>query len=184
MPSISLPTVAAVAGTAGAAISAAGAISGGLSSAAQARYQAQVAQNNQVIAAQNAEYALQAGGQQTYNVGLQERERAAKITTGFAANNIDVNTGSAAQVRASQAQIGEQAQEQTAANAALTAYGYRTQQTSFAAESALQKAAVPRDIAGGLLGGAGTLLSSASNISLKFGNLAQPDIAAGTGGLY
>ena len=102
------------------------------------------------------------------------RERYGKITTGLAASGLDVNTGSSAQVRASQAEIGQEAEETTAANAALTAYGYRTQATGFTAESALQKQAAAEAVPGAILGAGGTLLSNAGNIGFKFAGLQNP----------
>lgn len=161
-------------GIAGAATSAIGAIGSGASNAAQANYEAQVAANNAVTAGQNANYATAAGSQQTYNTGLQQRANAGQITTGFAADNIDVSSGSAAKVRTSQAELGEQAEETTSSNAALTAYGYRTQATNFTAQSQLEKAAAPLDILGGVASAGGTLLSSAGNLGKWAGFGATP----------
>lgn len=177
-------------GAAGAGISAIGAIGQGESQAAEAKYQSQVAANNARIAQQNANYALAAGETQATNVGLQERAKGGAITAGIAANNIDVNTGSAKQVRESQAEIGTEDVQQTLSNANLTAYGYRTQATSFQAESQLQAAEAPRDVLGGALTGLGTLASGASNLGFKWAGLSSPtglsaaSPGPGTGGLY
>ena len=64
MPSISLPSAAAVgavASVAGAGISALGMIEGGEAQSREAAYNAQVARNNQTIAEQKAQYATEAG---------------------------------------------------------------------------------------------------------------------------
>jgi hypothetical protein len=179
---------APILGAVGAATSAIGAIGGGESAAAQANYEAQVAANNAKIAQQNANYALAAGQTQATNVGLQQRAQGGQITSGIAANNIDVNTGSAKAVRESQAEIGTENVQQTLANAGLTAYGYRTQATSSTAESQLEAAEAPRDVLGGALTGLGTLASGASNLSFKWAGLgtsaALPSPGVGTGGLY
>jgi hypothetical protein len=190
MPSISIPTATAISaglGAAGAGVSAIGAISGGAAQAAEARYQAAVASNNAMIANQKAQYATQAGEVSTYNTGLRERAKAGQVTTGIAANNIDVNTGSARDVRTSQAEMGQLEEETTQNKAAVTAYGYRVASTGFQAESQLQRAEAPQDVAAGFLGGAGTLLSGASNIGFKWGQMnsgygANP--GPGTGGPY
>ena len=162
---------APIIGAVGAGVSAIGAIGQGEAHAAEARYQSQVAANNRVIAEQNAQYATQAGEETTFQTGLRERDKAAKITTGIAANNLDVNTGSARDVRTSQAEIGQLAEETTKNNAALTAYGYRTQATNYQAESQLLKAEAPQDVAGGFLGGAGTLLSGASTAGFRWNQI-------------
>lgn len=169
-----LAAAAPILGAVGAGVSAIGSIAGGESQAAEARYQAQVAQNNQLIAEQNANYATAAGQQQVYNVGLQQRAKAGEITTGAAASGLDVNTGSPAQLRVSQAELGEQAEETTAQNAALTAYGYRTQATSYGAQAQLLQAEAPMDVAGGFLGATGGLLSAAGNIPFKWWALQNP----------
>lgn len=176
------PEVAAGAGILGAGISAVGAISQGESAAAEARYQAQVSANNKIIATQNANYALSAGSEATYETGLRERARAGTITADIAAHGVDVNTGSAAEVRKSQAELGQQAELTTTENAALTAYGYRTAATTFGAESQLQQAEAPRDIAAGFLTGAGGLAGSAGNIGLKWSSLLPSPGGAGAVG--
>jgi hypothetical protein len=158
-------------GAAGTAISAVGSISSGLSQAAEARYQSQVAKNNAVIAGQNAAYATQAGQAAATDVGLQERAKEGQLTSGFAANNIDVNTGSAREARVSEAELGTENVQRTLANAGLTAYGYRSQQTGFTAESQLLKAEAPMDVTGGVLGGLGTLATGASNVGFKWASL-------------
>ncbi len=166
-----LPAISAGLGTAGAAIGAFGQIRSGEANAAEASYRAQVAANNAISARQNAAYATQAGETQTYDIGLREKARAASVRTAFAANNIDVNSGSAARVQASQAELGQMAEERTMANAALQAYGYRTQATSFEAQERLAKAEAPQDRTAGFLGGAGTLLAGASEIGFKWNPL-------------
>ena len=169
-----LAAAAPILGAVGAGVSAIGQISQGESAVAEARYRSQIAANNRVIEEQNAQYATRAGEEATFQTGLRERDKAAKITTGIAANNLDVNTGSARDVRASQAEIGQQAEETTKNNAELTAYGYRTQATNYQAESKLLRAEAPQDVAGGFLGGAGVLLSGASTAGFRWNQIGAP----------
>lgn len=158
----------------GAALSAVGQIGQGEASAAEAKYQSQVAANNALIAQRNAGYALQAGQVQTTNQGLRERAQAGQLTTELAANNLDVNTGSAKAARISQAETGQQNVNQVAQNAQLAAYGYRTQASSYTAESELEKAEAPLDVTGGYLTGLGTLSAGAANVGYRWANLANP----------
>ena len=84
-----------------------------MSQAAQANYGAAVARNNQIIQMQNAQYATRAGQARAYDVALKERDDAAKIRTGIAANNIEVNSGSARDVQVGQAEKGQLSVERT-----------------------------------------------------------------------
>lgn len=183
-----LSTVATVAGLAGTGISAIGAIEQGHAQAAEANYAAQVSKNNEVMAGQYAEQATQTGEQQAFMQGLRERQRQQSITAGIAASGVDVNTGSAADVRQSQRELGALDVETVRQQAALQAYGYRTQQTNFAAQSQLQSAEAGFDTTAGWLQGIGSLLSGAAYWG-RFGtsggtaNALQPSagVDAGTG---
>ena len=175
-----LAEAAPVLGAVGAGIGAIGAVQSGMANASAARYQAQVARNNQIVANQNASYAAAAGNVQTANVGLKERAQAGELTADLAAHGLDVNTGSAARVRASQREIGLQNEEQTAANAALSAYGYRTQATSFGAQAQLDQAQARQDVEAGFLSAGGTLLSGAGNLGFKWAGLQNTPAAGGS----
>src|SRR5215467_5497111 len=93
-------------GAAGAGIGAIGQIQQGQAQAAQARYEAQVAANNQAIASYNAARTTAAGEGQAYIQGLRAREALGAATAGMAAEGLDVNTGSARDVRTSRAITG------------------------------------------------------------------------------
>src|ERR1700679_2222292 len=90
--------LAPVLGTLGAVGSAAGAVYGGASTSAMASYQAQVQQNNAIIANQNATYATEAGISQAETSSMEGAANVGAIKTSLAANNVDINTGSAADV--------------------------------------------------------------------------------------
>ena len=174
MPSITLPslaTVSSIAGIAGAGISAVGALTAGAANASQANYQAQVAANNATTANQNADYAIKAGEQRAANESLKGRAEGQHLKAEIAANGTDVNSGSAVEVRAGQTEKAQLDTETTRQDAALTAYGYRTQSTNFAAESTLQKAAAGFDTTAGIFSAGGSLLSGASNIGMKWSGL-------------
>jgi hypothetical protein len=168
VPRISLPTAAAIAGTAGAGISAIGAISGGLSTAAEARYQAQVASNNAAIANQNAAYSAAAGSAKAAAGSRKNAAVLGRIKAAQGANQIDVNTGSAADVQKSQRETGMLDTLTTENNALLQAYGYRSQATSYTAQSGLESAEAAQAPIGAAIGAAGGLLGNASSIGYKY----------------
>lgn len=168
MPSISLPTLSAVAGIAGAGVSAVGSVMGGLATSSAASYNAQVAQNNATIANQNAAYATAAGAAKTEQVGLQQAAQGGQIKAGLAANGVDVNSGSALNVETSQRELGELDEQTTANNAELQAYGYQTQAAGFQSQSALDTMEAETAPIGADIGAAGGLLGSASSIGLKW----------------
>lgn len=141
---------------------AAGAIGGGIASANAASYQAKVAQNNAITARQNAGYAAAAGSSQVTQQGLKAAAQEGSLRTGIAASGVDVNSGSAAEVQTSQRVLDSLDTSQVANRAAEQVYGYGTQATSFDAQSKLDKAQVPWDVAGGFLKAAGSLAGNPS----------------------
>ena len=145
---------------AGAVAGAAGSIMGGISQANAAHYQAQVAANNALIEKQNAAYAASAGSAKTEQAGFQARAQLAQIRAGEAANGLDVNSGTPADVQESEHEIGDLNTRTVANNSALQVYGYQTQAVNYQAQSAADEAQVGGDIAGGVLGGIGKLAGS------------------------
>lgn len=152
MPSISAGVVAAV-------VAAGSAVAGGVAQSNAANYQAKVAQTNAQIASQNQRHAAMAASSQTEQEGLKNAERAATVRNAFAANDVDVNTGSPADVQRSQRELGDLDTAQTANNAALQAYGYGAQRTSFLAQSGLDETESQDDLYGGILNGVSKGLS-------------------------
>lgn len=91
----------------GGAVSAIGQMQQQQAAQAQANYQAQVAQNNKIIADQNAAYSRQAAAAQE---ARQNEKTAALIGAARAAqasNGLDVNVGSALDVQSSAAMLGQ-----------------------------------------------------------------------------
>ncbi len=171
-----------IAALVGAGISAYGTIEQGQATSNAASYQAAVAKNNQIIANQNASYAEQAGEAQATATSLKGAATGAKIKAAQAANGIDVNTGSAVDVQASQREVSQLDTETVLNNAELQAYGYRANATNFQAEAGLEQQKAEQAPIGADLGAAGNLLSSASSIGGKwsgFGNWTPQAVAAG-----
>lgn len=153
-----------------------GARAGGEAAAAASRYQAQIARNNAIIAKQRADYAIAAGQQRAAIQSMKGAAVAGKIKAGQAASGIDVNTGTAVDVQASQRETAQLDTETALHNSQIEAYGYRVQASNFEAEAALKDSAAGYATQGGnlagdaaLLGAGGTLLSNASTWPTKFG---------------
>jgi hypothetical protein len=161
--------VAGSLGIAGAGIGALGSIFGGFATASAANYQAQIARNNAIVANYNATNAALAGQTTAQAVSLKAAAQGGQIKASQAANNIDVNTGSAVAVQKSQRETGELDTLTAMNNAALAAYGYQQQATGFTAQAGLEEAEAAQAPYGGALGASGNLLSNAANIGFKFG---------------
>lgn len=156
-----LPVVGAVVSAVGTAVSAIGAGNA-------ANYQAQVANNNAQIAQNNAKYATAAGQQKAEEESLKQSQALGAIKARTAANNVDVNTGSAVDVQASQRETGELDAETVLNNAELQAYGYRSQATSFEAQAGLDEMQASEAPVAGLFNTVGNLASKASSVGGAF----------------
>jgi len=163
-----ITALAGVAGLAGAGLGAAGTIAGGEAQAKTAAYQAAIAQNNAIAAGQKAAYADAAGESNAQTQALKNRSQVGQIKAGQAGNGIDVNTGSAADVRISQEQEGDLSTANVLNNAGLQAYGYRTAATSDVAQASLDEATAAEAPKAADLAAAGGLLGQASGLGLKW----------------
>ena len=171
-----LPALAVV----GALTSAVGTVEQGQATANAASYSATVAKNNQLIAEENAKYAEKAGAAQALATGMKGAAKLARVKTAQAANNIDVNSGSALDVQEGERRQGQLDTETVLNNAQLQAYGYRSQATSFGAQAGLEEETAKQAPIGAGLGAAGNLLSSASSIGAKWTGF-NPASAAANG---
>lgn len=154
--------MAPVLGIIGGIISAVGTIAGGIAQSNALKYQAQVAQNNAIIAQENANYAIEAGHQKAAMTSLQEAETGGEIKAAQAANNVDVNTGSNKAVQISQRELGNLSTQTQLNNAQLTAYGYESQKVQYQAQAQLDQYEAPQAIVGAGLGAAGSVFGAAS----------------------
>lgn len=168
-------------GAIGAAVSTVGLVAQGESASKSANYSAQVARNNAVIAEQNAAYSAQAGTVAATASSQRGAANLAKIKVAQAAGNIDVNSGSATAVRASQAETNKLDTETTAHNALLSAYGYRTQATSDTAQAGLLQNEADAAPIGAGLSAAGGLLGQASSLGFKWQDSQNPKTPAAGG---
>lgn len=192
-----LPLLSVVTSVVGGIVGAAGAEQAAQAQADAANYQAQVAKNNAVIANQNAAWQAQAGETQAADVALKAKAQAGSIKAAMGANNIDVNTGSAADVGASEQELGQLDVGTTLSNSARAGYGFRTQATGDVAQAGLDTMQANSALAAGdinafssILGGVGHAASGWSNYQTSGGGFtagAAPSAAGNVpliGGLY
>lgn len=156
--------IGTAAGIAQAGFGAIGAISTANANAQMARYQAQVAANNQKTAQQNAAYATQAGEVKATQEAEMQRQAAGALATELAAGGFDINTGTPSQIRQQQVELGVTGVERTRQAAALQRYGYQTQATSYGAESQLERAAAGFDETAGIFGAGAALTKAIPNL--------------------
>jgi hypothetical protein len=164
-------TAALIATTVGAGVTAYGQHEAGQAAGAAANYGATVARNNEIIANQNADYAIASGLQKSETTSRKSAAVGGRIKAAQAANNVDVNSGSAVEVQAGQREAGELDAETVLNNAELTAYGYRSQGKNYEAEAKLKDASADQARIGGDFAAAGGLLGSASSLGTKWTSL-------------
>ncbi|HLX18474.1 MAG TPA: hypothetical protein VKS24_25075 [Bradyrhizobium sp.] len=183
-----LEVLALAASGIGTGISAIGAINSANATAKNAAYQAQVARNNQITAARNAQYASQAGAATTTAAQLKQRSELADITAAAGASGVDINSGSPLAVRRSEAELGQLNTQNTAQNTALNIYGYRVQESNFGAQAGIEQNIAAQAPVAGAISASGTLLSGAGSLASKWLSWQNPNpagpAAEGTGGLY
>lgn len=83
---------------------------------------------NAEVARQNAIHAERAGQARAMNVGLKSAAEGGRIKAAQAANNVNVNTGSAVEVQKGQRMAGAADQTNTTNDALVQAYGYKAQE--------------------------------------------------------
>jgi hypothetical protein len=145
-----------------------GALQAGQASAASAKYNAAVANVNAEQAKRNSELASQAGMEQA---AMQERKTRAEvgaIRANQAAAGIDVNSGSALDVRSSAAELGELDALTVRSNATKEAYGYQTQESSFKSQAGLDTTEASNDLTAGYTNAASTFLGAAGTGASNF----------------
>lgn len=179
--------IAGVMGLVGAGVSSYGAYEQGQARAASdiaaantAAYQAQVARNNAVIAGQNVTWTEASGESKTAAVGMRTRAAVGTEKAVQGASGIDVNTGSAPNVRAARAQLGALDALTIRSNAAREAYGFEVKEASETAEAGLKQyesaydtTAAATDKQAGDIAALGTLLTGASSVGGKFAGWQQ-----------
>ncbi len=151
------------------AMGAISAIQKGSAESSAANAQSQIARNNAQIQQENANYAGQVGEIKAESQGLKTRGQLGQVKANQAASGVDVNSGSAADVRSSISQIGMQDAMTIKSNAARQAYGNQLEAQQDTTQSKLYKAQAKNAKTSGVIGAAGSLLSGASSYGKTFG---------------
>lgn len=139
---------------AGLAISAGTTVMSGIASSNQAKYEADVARNNAIMARQQA----------ALDANRMRRDTARRLgaqKTGFAASGVTL-TGSALDVAEDTGRIGEE-------DAQLVLYGGAGRATNYEAQARGAKSRATASLFSGIAGGASTALTGASQYKLAFG---------------
>lgn len=134
-----MATASVAATIASTALSAYGAIQQSRAQAAQAKYNAAVARNNQVIAQQNAQDALDRGAAEEQQQRKKTQLLIGQQRTSLAAQGADLSSGSALDLVGDVAATGELDALTIRRNAALEARRYQIEGANFQADSQMQR---------------------------------------------
>lgn len=167
--------VLSLAGSAGQAIfGAVGASQSAEASAKATQYQAQVARNNQIIAQNNAQYAVSAGDAAAQRADMKTRAVAGAIEAAQGASGIDLNSPTSKNVRDSALQIGRLDAETIRSNADLTARSYEATAVNQGAQAGLSDMAARSERSAGTTGAFASLISGASSFADKWARYKIP----------
>lgn len=158
---------------AGGVLGAIGAANTGAANASMYQYKAGVALINQKIATQNSQWALQAGGTQAEEKGLQGAQSIAETKVRQAAGDIDVNSGSAAATRDSMVKASQFDQQVIAWDAQKQAYGYATKAAEAGAEATMDTQAASQAKTAGWLGALSSVIGGATSVASKWTQAGQ-----------
>lgn len=163
---ISLAMMGAAIG--GGLVKAGGAMAAGDAANNAAMYRAQVAENNAKIAEQNVQWAEQAGAAKEGMQNMKTAQTVGGIKTAQGASGVNLDTGSAADVRAAAAALGELDALTIRSNTAREAYGYRVQGQSDKAQAELDRMQGAEAQRAGKVSALSSLLESASSVGGKY----------------
>lgn len=156
------------AGTLGTGLTAGGQVLSGLGQAQQFLFRAQVASHNAAAMRANANAEREAGAYGESVAKLRTGERVASQRAAFAANGVDVNTGSAADVQASTAKVGALDAAMIHYNASRAAYGDEVSAQNFKSQAALDRSGAVGSAIGGLARGGISAIGGAQALSSKW----------------
>lgn len=136
-------------------------------------YQAAVARMNAAIANRNANYAIKVGESKAQISGMQTRAQIGETKAAQGASGLAVNKGSAVDVRASEADIGEENEMTIRSNAAKEAYNFKVGAAQDTAQASIYDTAAKTTKTSGNIAAASSLLSAGSSVSSKWAQFSQ-----------
>lgn len=158
---------------AGSALSAFSSLYSGNAQSNLYNYQSGVAQVNAAIAKQDATYALGTGEVEAQQSGMRTRAQVGATKAGFGAGNIDVSSGSAKNVVASETEIGQANQATIRANAAKRAYGFNVTAAEDTAQAGVYSEAASTSRLSGELGAVSSIIGGVGQVSAKWMQASQ-----------
>ena len=176
MPSASIPAALTIGS---AVVSGVGAYQQGQAASASAGYNAKVAANNAQIATQNANLAGAAGNTNTAAAGAKTKAQISATLANQAGSGINVDSGSAVDVRESEAKLGMLTALNTRAQATQQAYNYQVGAASELGQESLDKANQSNSAISGDINAASTVLGGAGKASQFSTYLASTGPGAG-----
>lgn len=153
---------------AGGLLSAYGAEKMGTAQQSMYNYQAAVAKINSTIDKQNADWALHVGEVEAEKYGIGARQRMGAITAAQGASGLDVNRGSAVDVRRSQQEVTGIDLNQIRTNAAKTAYDYNVRSTMDTNQATIDVMAGQNAKIAGDIQATASILGTVSSVSSKW----------------
>ena len=145
------------------------------------QYQAQIAQINSQVAKQNAAYATEVGEVDAQQSGMQTRAQIGQTKAIQGSSGLDVNTGSGAAVRTSEAEIGVENQNIIRANAAKQAYGYEVNAAQFTNQASLDIASGANAVTAGKIGAFSSILGGVGSVASKWSQASTAGMFSGGG---
>ena len=152
----------------GGLVSAFGAYTGGQSQAAMYNYKAGVAQVNQKIELQNADYEIAAGETRALQSGMKTRFAEGRIKAGQGAGGLDVNRGSNVKVQEGQQQVGQMDESIIRSNAGHMAFGSEVKAAGYGAEATMDTMGASTSKTAGDVAAIGSLIGATTSVASKW----------------
>lgn len=152
----------------------------------RAQYQAGVAETNKKIALQNADYTRRAGEVEALQYGRKGAQTVATQRVGKAAGNLEIDSGSSADLQDSQRMVNREEQHQVRANYARQAYGYEVEALNKGSDAELYRMsgdnarlAARYNVAGTRYAAAGSILGGVESVSSRWSSAASGGMFSG-----